>query len=400
MTSIEYKNSSSSSQQIRRYMIKRDKPAAGLWPFGWLLLIALLLFFLYGLFVVAPQIESDIQNRVVKALHALGVDNVLVEADGQEVLVKGTYLISTANNLEQEKSKIKMAVLGSTCDTLLMKDMICPTTVRVDLHEQPPENIARLHDFKITRSGANIVLEGEVSDLMTHQGIVARATETFTSSKIIDKLHITDEAATSAYLWAVGRSWSILKPMKIGVITWQEGKFSAWGEVSETEEQVVREAFSSEDHTHRLGTIDLKVAKVVNVTKDIGRCNKDFEGLLSKSSIQFQTASAEISDQSYVLLNGLAELANECNIDLLIEGHTDNQGHPVMNQKLSLARAVAVADALGELGVNRSSLKSLGHGDERPRADNGSAEGRALNRRIEIKAVEENSSQNQNKTRG
>ena len=69
---------------------------------------------------------------------------------------------------------------------------------------------------------------------------------------------------------------------------------------------------------------------------------------------------------------------------VLIEGHSDSQGSANLNQVLSQRRAEAVRDALIQDGVPAARLTAVGQGKDRPVADNGSAEGRARNRRVEI----------------
>ncbi|MFY8135702.1 MAG: OmpA family protein [Aquimonas sp.] len=70
--------------------------------------------------------------------------------------------------------------------------------------------------------------------------------------------------------------------------------------------------------------------------------------------------------------------------NVLIEGHTDSQGSANLNQVLSQRRAEAVRDALIQEGVDGSRLRAVGLGKDRPVADNGTAEGRARNRRVEV----------------
>ena len=69
---------------------------------------------------------------------------------------------------------------------------------------------------------------------------------------------------------------------------------------------------------------------------------------------------------------------------VLIEGHTDSQGSANLNQVLSQRRAEAVRDALIQKGVDGSRLRAVGLGKDRPVADNGTAEGRARNRCVEV----------------
>lgn len=67
-----------------------------------------------------------------------------------------------------------------------------------------------------------------------------------------------------------------------------------------------------------------------------------------------------------------------------IQGHTDNVGNDAYNQTLSEARAKAVATWLTQHGVAADRLTAKGYGKTKPVADNGSDEGRAKNRRVEI----------------
>jgi OOP family OmpA-OmpF porin len=68
-----------------------------------------------------------------------------------------------------------------------------------------------------------------------------------------------------------------------------------------------------------------------------------------------------------------------------LEGHTDSVGTEKYNQGLSERRAAAVRDYLTQRGVNASRLSTKGFGETKPIADNKTAEGRAKNRRVEIK---------------
>jgi outer membrane protein OmpA-like peptidoglycan-associated protein len=74
------------------------------------------------------------------------------------------------------------------------------------------------------------------------------------------------------------------------------------------------------------------------------------------------------------------------NVQLHVSGHTDSVGSDAYNQKLSEKRAHSVTDYLVSAGIARSAFVSVeGDGEARPVADNKTAEGRALNRRVEIK---------------
>lgn len=71
---------------------------------------------------------------------------------------------------------------------------------------------------------------------------------------------------------------------------------------------------------------------------------------------------------------------------LSVTGHTDSRGSDAYNQKLSERRAHSVTDYLVESGIARSSFVAVqGAGETQPVADNNTADGRAMNRRVEIR---------------
>ena len=72
-------------------------------------------------------------------------------------------------------------------------------------------------------------------------------------------------------------------------------------------------------------------------------------------------------------------------VSVKIEGHTDNIGTKEYNQKLSERRAKSVANYLIDKGVDSSKVTTEGFGFSRPIADNKTKEGRAKNRRTEMK---------------
>ena len=69
---------------------------------------------------------------------------------------------------------------------------------------------------------------------------------------------------------------------------------------------------------------------------------------------------------------------------MVVEGHTDSQGSDLTNGPLSLNRANAVRDYLVATGVNSARISAVGKGSTTPILNNGNAENRANNRRVEI----------------
>jgi OOP family OmpA-OmpF porin len=70
---------------------------------------------------------------------------------------------------------------------------------------------------------------------------------------------------------------------------------------------------------------------------------------------------------------------------VVVEGYTDDSGDAAYNQQLSEKRAEAVKAELVANGANPDKISTVGHGEDNPIADNSTREGRAKNRRVEIK---------------
>ncbi|MCB0788155.1 MAG: OmpA family protein, partial [Flavobacteriales bacterium] len=105
-------------------------------------------------------------------------------------------------------------------------------------------------------------------------------------------------------------------------------------------------------------------------------------------NVFFETASHELLPASHVELDRLVQLL-ERNASLRIEvgGHTDNVGGEAENQQLSERRAQAVRGYLVSKGIAADRIEAKGYGEGRPAATNDTEEGRALNRRTEVRVL-------------
>ncbi|MFJ1261237.1 OmpA family protein [Capnocytophaga canis] len=105
-------------------------------------------------------------------------------------------------------------------------------------------------------------------------------------------------------------------------------------------------------------------------------------------TILFDTGKASIKPQSAAVLEQIVSVLNQYpNSKFTIEGHTDSTGNKAKNLTLSQERADSVRVYLIQRGISDSRLSAKGYGVERPKADNKTAKGRALNRRVEINLV-------------
>ena len=102
----------------------------------------------------------------------------------------------------------------------------------------------------------------------------------------------------------------------------------------------------------------------------------------------FDTDKYDLKPESAEELLQLVELMKmNPKMEVMITGHTDNQGAADYNVKLSENRAASVVAYLVKAGIASARLKWKGYGDSRPAAANDTEEGRAKNRRIELVIV-------------
>ncbi len=119
--------------------------------------------------------------------------------------------------------------------------------------------------------------------------------------------------------------------------------------------------------------------------------NAEYVMLNMNGALLFDSAKAQLRPEAYPLIDKLGEIISGYDQNIIeVEGHTDNV--PIRSAKyadnnvLSMFRALTVADYLRQITtVDPGHIKSSGRGEYVPVADNGTPEGRARNRRVEIK---------------
>ncbi len=103
------------------------------------------------------------------------------------------------------------------------------------------------------------------------------------------------------------------------------------------------------------------------------------------NDISFATGRFDIQPRLMPILDQFAQgLNQQPSMEVRIVGHTDSTGNDAINNPLSVNRAQSARDYLVARGVNSARIAIDGRGSREPVADNGTAEGRARNRRIEI----------------
>lgn len=109
------------------------------------------------------------------------------------------------------------------------------------------------------------------------------------------------------------------------------------------------------------------------------------DGKIIASGIRFDVGKATLKPESMGVINEIYDLMKEhSDLNFSVEGHTDSDGDNDFNQKLSEDRARTVMNRLITMGISKDRLTSKGWGESNPIDMNGTAEGKANNRRVEF----------------
>ena len=108
--------------------------------------------------------------------------------------------------------------------------------------------------------------------------------------------------------------------------------------------------------------------------------------IIDLPGVNFQTGSDRLVDGAEDILRNIADTLNKYpELEIEVAGHTDSVGLGEANYGLSERRAVTVRDVLIRFGVEEFRIRATGYGESQPIDDNNTAEGRARNRRVELR---------------
>jgi outer membrane protein OmpA-like peptidoglycan-associated protein len=134
---------------------------------------------------------------------------------------------------------------------------------------------------------------------------------------------------------------------------------------------------------------DMVIVEKEAMNQDI-QANEMFDKINSGDAltlyINFESGKSTVKSESQGIIDELYKmLSSNPTLKIIIEGHTDNVGNSSSNKTLSEHRATSVKTSLVNIGISADRIKSIGFGQENPIADNSTEEGKARNRRVEIK---------------
>ncbi|WP_297510926.1 OmpA family protein [Flavobacterium sp.] len=162
------------------------------------------------------------------------------------------------------------------------------------------------------------------------------------------------------------------------------GNCNKEAESRNTETTVIHDTIYIEVNKEKIDTI---VKKDTIIYED--KTTKTKVSVVSLPNVQFEQSKAKLLNSSKEELDRLTKhlIENE-QVKAEIIGHTDNLGDDQVNLKLSQERAEAVRQYLIDGGVAGDRVKAIGKGESEPKTTNETPEGRAMNRRVEVRLSE------------
>jgi len=209
----------------------------------------------------------------------------------------------------------------------------------------------------------------------------------------LNRLPITGVVAATALCLVLGGGCASKKYVN-------EGMDAQDGKMSDIESQVEKNQRALKSTGKKVDEVG-KSAQTAQRTGEEARAKADkayrlaegkllYKVVLSDTAGNFELNSDNLSDDAKKALADLAGRLKKENtgVYLEIEGHTDDSGSEEHNMRLALRRAESVRRYLNsEQGIPLHRMSVISYGESRPAADNGTREGRAANRRVEIRVL-------------
>jgi outer membrane protein OmpA-like peptidoglycan-associated protein len=156
--------------------------------------------------------------------------------------------------------------------------------------------------------------------------------------------------------------------------------------LNKTQDQLANEQKAAAEQRQKLAELEAKLKDARDTIAKIAAVKDDDRGMVItlQGEVLFQTGKYDLKAGAMAKLDQIAEALRGKEQPMVVFGYTDNVGGRDMNIDLSQKRANSVRDYLVGRGIPQDLISAQGKGPDSPISDNGSVEGRAANRRVEI----------------
>lgn len=233
-----------------------------------------------------------------------------------------------------------------------------------------------------TPKPGQVLVNGAVPDESSKAALLARVREIYGAERVVDQVSIAPVSLPPNWngyvLKLIGAN---LRLISKGEVKIDGTNVTLRGEVAnEAQRQQIASDFAT----------SLNPSYTVNNGLRVSAAEQNLlDETLAKRIIEFESGKATLTDSGKGILDEMAAAMQKVKGKKVeVIGHTDNVGPRDSNLALSHARAQAVRAYLAERGISQETVMVSGQGPDRPVADNGSADGRARNRRIEFRIAQ------------
>ena len=338
----------------------------------------------------APQPAPEPTRAPAPTAHPPVIDALL--ANNPRAVISGTWPgEKEAKSLEVELDGRKF-VMGQT-DALKVEGKVWKLYPPAPLSEGRHHVVARVIDAAGHAASANreVVIDTTPPDVPRVDGVTVKTGEkpmlTGTLPADVTAMKMTVDGKT----WELGAegsalvktdgSWKLALPEAL-----PEGRHDVTVVVGDEAGNTTQETFAGAIVV--LPAQEAQPQPASQPVADVEKCQRDINAFLKDHHIRFETDSDLLTSEGIAVVARLANLIRKCpGLRFHIVGHTDNRGNFQHNKELSARRAQTVKNALVGAGITADRLTTEGAGPTFPIASNATEEGRALNRRIEVKVL-------------
>jgi OmpA-OmpF porin, OOP family len=238
--------------------------------------------------------------------------------------------------------------------------------------------------FKVAFENGKYRLVGTLPEEASKQQFITKAKEVYGEGNYIDELKVGNVSKPS---W-LASALALLPFTKNGVtgggLVAEGTSLSLVGQVPTDADKTRIFAEASKALSPTLVNNLLTVQGQKALTAEEAKNQVKLNDLIAGKIIEFETGSDKLTAKGTSVLDEIIPTLKTSTDNLQIEGHTDNAGNAAKNLDLSKRRAEAVKRYLTEKGLEAQRFTAVGFGQEKPIADNSTAEGKQRNRRIEF----------------
>jgi OmpA-OmpF porin, OOP family len=241
--------------------------------------------------------------------------------------------------------------------------------------------------LKVTSENGKYRLIGTVPDEASKQQLLAKAKEVYGDGNFIDELKVGGVSKPDWLASAISLFSFTKNGVKNGGLSVEGTSISLIGEVASEAEKSKIFAEASKLLSPTSVNNLLTVAGQKALSSEQAKTQVKLNEAISGKIIEFETGSDKLTAKGTAVLDSILPTIKDSAENLQIEGHTDNAGNPAKNLDLSKRRAETVKKYFVDKSIDAGRFKTAGFGQDKPIADNNTAEGKQRNRRIEFQVT-------------